>query len=205
MITSVPNLLTLSRIAVIPLIVALFFVEGGAARWGCVLLFSAAAITDYFDGWLARRWGETSNFGRFLDPIADKLLVVTTIVLLIAFDRMTLLTVIPAVIIVCREIVVSGLREFLAALRAGLPVSVLAKWKTAIQMVALGILIAGDAGPAILPVQLIGEVGLWIAGMLTIVTGYDYLKASAPYVMDSDSVKSPKCGPTDAKSVDPAR
>ena len=184
MITSLPNLLTLSRIAVIPMIVALFFVDGDAARWAGCALFTLAAITDYFDGYLARSRQQVSNLGRFLDPVADKLLVVTVIVMLVAFDRMTLITVLPAIIIVCREIIVSGLREYLAALQVGLPVTTLAKWKTGIQMVALGFLIVGDAGPAFLPVQFIGELGLWLAAMMTFITGYDYLRASAPYMVN---------------------
>jgi cardiolipin synthase len=108
MITSLPNLLTLSRIAVIPMIVALFFVDGDIGRWAACALFTAAAITDYFDGYLARARQQVSRFGRFLDPVADKLLVVTLIVMLVAFDRISLITVLPAIIIVCREIIVSG-------------------------------------------------------------------------------------------------
>ncbi len=184
MLTSLPNILTLSRIAVIPVIVALFFINGDVVRWVCCGFFAAAAITDYLDGYLARSREEESKLGQFLDPIADKLLVVTVIVMLVAFDRMSLVTVIPAVVIVCREIIVSGLREFLAELRLGLPVTSLAKWKTTIQLIALGFLIVGDAGPYFLPTQLIGELGLWLAALLTLVTGYDYLKASAPYMTE---------------------
>jgi len=192
MITSLPNLLTLSRIAFIPMIVALFFVDGDASRWAACALFAAAAITDYFDGYLARARHEVSRLGRFLDPVADKLLVVTLIVMLAAFDRISLVTVLPAIIIVCREIIVSGLREFLATLQVGLPVTNLAKWKTGIQLVALGFLIVGDAGPNFLPVQLIGEIGLWLAAAMTFITGFDYMRASAPYMVEDEPRESGK-------------
>ena len=182
-------MLTLSRIAVIPMIVALFFIDGDAARWACCALFTMAAITDYFDGYIARSRQLVSNLGRFLDPVADKLLVVTVILMLVAFDRMSLLTVLPAAIILCREIIVSGLREYLAGLQVGLPVTTLSKWKTGIQLVALGFLIVGDAGPGFIPVQIIGELGLWLAALLTFVTGYDYLRASAPYMVDDKKAR----------------
>lgn len=176
-----PNILTMTRIAMIPAIVGLFYVDGNAARWACCALFVIAAVTDYFDGHLARSRQAVSNLGRFLDPIADKLLVSTVIVMLVAFDRMSLLTVLPAVVIVCREIIVSGLREFLAGLSVPLPVTAMSKWKTTIQLVALGFLIVGEAaGP--LPANLIGELGIWLAAMLTMVTGYDYLRAGMPYI-----------------------
>lgn len=197
MITSLPNLLTLSRIAVIPMIVALFFVDGDIGRWAACALFTAAAITDYFDGYLARARQEVSRLGRFLDPVADKLLVVTLIVMLVAFDRISLITVLPAIIIVCREIIVSGLREFLATLQVGLPVTSLAKWKTGIQLVALGVLIVGDAGPDFLPVQLIGEIGLWLAAAMTFITGFDYMRASAPYMVEDE----PRDSANEAKSA----
>ena len=182
MITSIPNLLTISRVVAIPVIVALFYVEGREWQWLACALFSAAAITDYLDGYFARAWREQSAFGRFLDPVADKLLVAAVILMLVAFDRISGLSVIPALVILCREILVSGLREFLASLQVGLPVSKLAKWKTMIQMVALGFLIVGDSGPAWIPVEFIGDVGLWTAAILTLVTGWDYLRASARYV-----------------------
>ena len=176
MLTSLPNLLTLSRIVVIPVLVAMFFIHGDVARWVACALFVAAAVTDYFDGHFARRWSQISAFGRFLDPIADKLLVSAVILMLVAKDGIAGLVVLPALIILCREVLVSGLREFLATLNVGLPVSRLAKWKTMLQMVALGFLIVGDTGPDAVPVQMIGETGLWIAALLTLVTGYDYLR-----------------------------
>ena len=173
---SLPNLLTLSRILVIPLVVASFYVPGDYARWFACALFSAAGLTDWLDGHMARRWAQQSELGRFLDPIADKLLVAATLFMLTAFDRLSMQAILPALVILCREILVSGLREYLAGLRLGLPVSRLAKWKTAIQMVAIGVLIVGDAGPSFLPVTAIGEALLWVAALLTIVTGYDYVR-----------------------------
>ena len=181
-LTSLPNLLTLSRILAIPIVIASFYVQGDYARWFACALFSAAGVTDWLDGHMARRWEQQSELGRFLDPIADKLLVAATLFMLVATDRLSSGAVLPALVILCREILVSGLREYLAELRVGLPVSKLAKWKTAIQMVAIGVLIVGDAGPAILPVAAIGEMLLWVAALLTLVTGYDYLRAGLAHM-----------------------
>ena len=181
-LTSLPNLLTLSRILVIPLVVASFYINGDYARWFACALFSAAGLTDWLDGHMARRWEQQSEFGRFLDPIADKLLVAATLLMLTAFHRLSPEAVLPALVILCREILVSGLREYLAELRVGLPVSRLAKWKTGIQMVAIGFLIVGNAGPGFLPVEGIGEILLWIAALLTLVTGYDYLRAGLAHM-----------------------
>ncbi|MGH3971629.1 MAG: CDP-diacylglycerol--glycerol-3-phosphate 3-phosphatidyltransferase, partial [Mycobacterium sp.] len=175
-------LLTLSRIVVIPLVIATFYVAGDGAHWlGCVL-FSAAGVTDWLDGHVARRWSQQSEIGRFLDPIADKLLVSATLLMLTAFSRLPAEALLPALVILCREILVSGLREYLAGIRVGVPVSRLAKWKTFIQMVAIGFLIVGDAGPSLLPVTTIGGVLLWLAALLTLVTGYDYLRAGLPHM-----------------------
>jgi cardiolipin synthase len=179
---SVPNLLTLSRILAVPIVVATFYVEGDYARWFACALFTAAAVTDWLDGHVARRWEQQSEIGRFLDPIADKLLVAATLFMLTTTGRLSAGAVLPALVILCREILVSGLREYLAGLRVGLPVSKLAKWKTAIQMVAIGVLIVGDAGPALLPVRAIGEMLLWMAALLTLVTGYDYLRAGLSHM-----------------------
>jgi cardiolipin synthase (CMP-forming) len=176
-LTSLPNLLTLSRILVIPIVVATFYVPGDPARWFACAMFSAAGFTDWLDGHVARRWQQQSEIGRFLDPIADKLLVSATLFMLCAFARLPGEAILPALVILCREILVSGLREYLAGVRVGLPVSRLARWKTTIQMVAIGFLIVGDAGPRALPVTFIGEALLWLAALLTLVTGYDYLRA----------------------------
>lgn len=194
MITSLPNLLTLSRIFVVPVLVVLFYLRGDAATWAALVVFTAAAITDYFDGYFARSRRQLSNLGRFLDPVADKLLVASVILLLVAFDRVTGWTVLPALVILGREIVVSGLREFLAGLRIGMPVSRVAKWKTAIQMVALAFLIVGDASPEAIPAILIGTVGLWVAAALTLISGYDYLRSGLRYMTAPEEGKA---GPGD--------
>jgi len=181
-LTSLPNLLTMSRILAIPLVVATFYVSGDYARWFGCALFAAAGFTDWLDGHMARRWEQQSELGRFLDPIADKLLVSATLLMLTATGRLSDEAVLPALVILCREILVSGLREYLAGLAVGVPVSRLAKWKTTLQMIAIGILIVGDAGPSALPVVRTGEMLLWLAAILTIVTGYDYLRASLSHL-----------------------
>jgi cardiolipin synthase len=182
MLTSLPNLLTLSRIVAIPLIVATFYLGGDLPRWAACFLFVAAAITDFFDGYLARRRNIVSSFGRFLDPIADKLLVAAVLLMLTAFHRLSEITVLPALVILLREILVSGLREFLAELKVGMPVSRLAKWKTGIQMTALPVLLVGDAAPPWLPAQDVGELCLWAAAVLTLITGWDYLRAGLKHM-----------------------
>jgi cardiolipin synthase (CMP-forming) len=181
-LTSLPNLLTLSRILAIPVVVATFYVSGEYARWFGCALFAAAGFTDWLDGHMARRWEQQSELGRFLDPIADKLLVSATLLMLTATGRLSNEAVLPALVILCREILVSGLREYLAGLSVGLPVSRLAKWKTTIQMIAIGFLIVGGAGPRQIPVVWIGEMLLWLAAILTIVTGYDYLRAGLTHM-----------------------
>ncbi|PZW45129.1 cardiolipin synthase [Humitalea rosea] len=180
--TDLPNLLTLSRIAAIPLLVAFAMLRLPWADMAACVVFSIAAITDYFDGKLARDRQQTSDFGRMLDPIADKLLVGAALMLLAGTNRLSILGLIPAIVIMLREILVSGLREYLAALRVGLPVTPLAKWKTGVQMGALGVLLAGDSGAPLvglgwLPIAGIGEAGLWVAAALTLLTGWDYLTA----------------------------
>lgn len=175
--TSLPNLLTLSRILVIPPIVVLFFIEGDMPRWIALGLYAAACLTDFFDGYLARSMGQISKLGRFLDPVADKLLVASVILMLVATGRIAGLVVLPALIILIREILVSGLREHLASISVGVPVSRLAKWKTMIQMFSLGFLIVHNASPAWIPSVWIGEIGVWVAALLTLITGYDYLHA----------------------------
>ena len=188
---SLPNVLTLSRVVMIPLLVAAFFLPWPVANWTALAIFAAASITDFFDGYIARRRAQFSDFGRFLDPLADKLLVAAALLMLAGFDRLPGLAIIPAVVILVREIVISGLREFLAGIKIGVPVSKLAKWKTTIQMVALGFLIVGDAAPAAVPAQLVGEIALWIAAALTIVTGYDYLKAGIGHIVAADAAGGP--------------
>lgn len=186
-LTSLPNLLTLSRILAVPLVVATFYVEGDYARWFACALFSAAGFTDWLDGHMARRWAQQSELGRFLDPIADKLLVASCLLMLAADNSIHGWTLWAAIVILCREILVSGLREYLAALRVSVPVTKLAKWKTTIQLVAIGFLIAGEAGEAILPATtLIGIVLLWISAIFTMYTGWDYFRAGIHHLIEED-------------------
>lgn len=187
MLSSIPNMLTLFRVIAIPGIVALFYLETPLGQWLACGLFALAAITDFFDGYLARAWSQQSAFGRFLDPVADKLLVAATLLLLTGFGQVSGITVLPAVVILSREIVVSGLREFLATVNIGVPVSTLAKWKTMLQMLSIGFLIVGDAGPDFLPTRLIGEGCLWMAAVLTLITGYDYFRAGMRHIEKMDS------------------
>ena len=182
MITNLPNLLTLFRIVVIPLMVAAFFLDFPVANWVSFTLYTAACITDYFDGWLARAWNQVSPLGRFLDPIADKLLIAAALLMLVAKGPIVGHAVVAAVVIMCREVLVSGLREFLAELRVSVPVSKLAKWKTTVQMLALGFLMVGRASPATIPAEDIGLWCLWLAAALTLVTGYDYLRAGLKHI-----------------------
>jgi cardiolipin synthase len=187
MLPNLPTLLTLSRIAAIPGLVALVAFHAPATDLAACILFTLAAITDWLDGRIARQQKLQSELGRMLDPIADKLLVGATLMVLAGMGRLGTLGLYPAIVIMCREILVSGLREFLATLRVGLPVTRLAKWKTGLQMVALGTLLAGDSGAselglAWLHVGAIGGIMLWIAATLTLVTGWDYLHAGITHV-----------------------
>ena len=182
MLTDLPNLLTVSRIAAIPLVMVLVALHDPCGDLAASLVFALAAITDYLDGYLARVRRQISDFGRMLDPIADKLLVGATLMLLAGHHGLSTAGLYPAIVIMLREIMVSGLREYLAGIRIGLPVTRLAKWKTGFQMTALCTLLAGDAGAQViglgfLHVSLIGETMLWIAAVLTLLTGWDYLTA----------------------------
>ncbi len=172
-----PNYLTLFRIAMILALYVCFQVPGHFGDWLTFGVFAVAATTDFFDGWLARRLDVQSGFGRMLDPIADKLMVAASLLLLVAGDIIQDLHVIAALIILCREILVSGLREFLMELRVRLPVSVLAKYKTVIQILAIGFLLSHEGGAAVLAdAHFIGLTLLWIAAALTLLTGYDYVR-----------------------------
>ncbi len=183
---NLPNMLTYGRLAAVPLVVAfLFWPVEFWARWTALAIYCAAAITDFFDGYLARAWSQQSSLGRMLDPIADKLLVAAALLMLVADGTISSWSLWAAIVILCREILVSGLREYLAELRVSVPVSTVAKWKTAAQFVALGFLIAGPAGASVLPGAVtIGVVLLWIAAILTLYTGWDYMKASYDHVGD---------------------
>ena len=195
---ALPNLLTYARIAAVPAVVACMYwqaiLQGGLwLRWIALAIFIAAGITDFLDGYFARMWGQQSTFGRMLDPIADKLLVASCLLMLAVDGTIKGWTVLAAIVILCREILVSGLREYLAELRVSVPVTQLAKWKTAVQLVAVGFLLAGQAGDKLLSVRLGGDdpvvtyigIGLlWLSALVTLYTGYDYFRAGVRHLID---------------------
>jgi cardiolipin synthase len=195
---ALPNLLTYARIAAVPAVVACMYwqaiLQGGLwLRWIALAIFIAAGITDFLDGYFARMWGQQSTFGRMLDPIADKLLVSSCLLMLAADDTIKGWTVWAAIVILCREILVSGLREYLAELRVSVPVTQLAKWKTAVQLVAIGFLLAGPAGDTTMSTVLdrstrvISDIGiglLWISALVTLYTGWDYFRAGVRHLID---------------------
>ena len=187
---ALPNLLTYARIVAVPAVVACLYWQdvpqhGERLRWLAVTIFIAAGVTDFFDGYVARSWGQQSSLGRMLDPIADKLLVASSL-LMLAFDGTILgIHIWAAVVILCREILVSGLREYLAELNVRVQVTKLAKWKTTLQLVAVGFLLAGDAGDAIVPVVTpIGLSLLWLSALLTLYTGWDYFRAGIRHLIE---------------------
>ncbi|HEY8384381.1 MAG TPA: CDP-diacylglycerol--glycerol-3-phosphate 3-phosphatidyltransferase [Microvirga sp.] len=183
---SLPNILTYGRLAAVPAVVGLlFWPEDLWSRWIALAIFVVAAITDYFDGYLARAYAQQSALGRMLDPIADKLLVAACLLMLVADKTIQSWALWAAIVILCREILVSGLREFLAELKVSVPVSRVAKWKTTLQLVSVGFLIAGPAGETVLPGTVtIGIVLLWAAAILTLYTGWDYLKTGLHHMME---------------------
>jgi CDP-diacylglycerol---glycerol-3-phosphate 3-phosphatidyltransferase len=195
---TLPNALTYARIIAVPAVVACMYwqdiLQGGLwLRWMALAIFIAAGVTDILDGYFARIWGQQSSFGRMLDPIADKLLVSACLLMLAADGTIRGWSLWAAIVILCREILVSGLREYLAELRVGVPVTTLAKWKTTAQLVAIGFLLAGDAGDALItsivkvPGLYVTNIGLgllWISALVTLYTGYDYFKAGVRHLMD---------------------
>ena len=188
---ALPNLLTYARIAAVPVVVlCLYFQEvprnGEWLRWLALAVFIAAGVTDILDGYLARKWGELSSFGRMLDPIADKLLVAASLLMLVADGTIRGWSIFAAVVILCREILVSGLREYLAELNVRVEVTWLAKWKTTLQLIAVGFLIAGDAGDAVFAgmVTPSGLSLLWLSALLTLYTGWDYFRAGVRHLID---------------------
>jgi cardiolipin synthase (CMP-forming) len=192
---ALPNLLTYGRIVAVPVLAGLLLWNERAeeitglgvmtARWLALGIYVVAAITDFFDGYLARRWQLQSSLGRMLDPIADKVLVAVVLLVLCGDQILRGGHVWAAIIILAREVLVSGLREYLGQLRMSVPVTQIAKWKTTVQLVAIGFLIAGPAGDAIVPlITWIGIIGLWIAAGLTLYTGYDYFRAGLRHVVD---------------------
>ncbi len=186
---ALPNLLTYARIVAVPAVVACLYwqdiLEGGLwLRWLALVIFISAGVTDVLDGYFARKWGEQSAFGRMLDPIADKLLVASCLLMLAADGTIRGWSLWAAIVILCREILVSGLREYLAELRVSVPVTQLAKWKTTLQLVAVGFLIAGIAGDAVLPVVTpVGLALLWLSALLTLYTGWDYFRAGVRHLI----------------------
>jgi len=187
---NLPNILTYGRICAVPLVVAcLFWPKDDWVRWTALGIYTVAGITDFLDGYLARIWEQQSSMGRMLDPIADKLLVGSVLLMLVHTGDIQSYAVWAAIVILCREMLVSGLREFLAEVRVSVPVSQLAKWKTTAQLVSLGFLIAGSAGDSVLPAgwtHLIGLVLLWLAALLTLYTGYDYFRAGIRHILEED-------------------
>ena len=185
---TLPNLLTLSRILAVPILVFLLWKPGWFDYAVTFVLYCLVGITDYFDGYLARAQGTVSRLGMFLDPIADKIMVAAVIVMLVARPPVEGGPIIhdwhliPALVILLREIIVSGLREFLATLRISVPVSQLAKWKTTLQLVALGALILAGALPHWEWVHVVGLASLWAAAALTLVTGWDYLRVGLKHM-----------------------
>jgi len=181
---NLPNVLTVSRILAVPIVCVLFVFDTTYGNWLTLSVYVYACVTDFLDGYLARTWHQLSSFGRMLDPIADKLLVASLLLVLVGIDRIGGIHLLPAIVILCREVLVSGLREYLAQVNVSVPVSRLAKWKTAVQMVALGVLIVGVRGQSLVldVAYWVGLSGLWAAAALTVVTGYDYLRAGLFHV-----------------------
>lgn len=190
---SLPNVLTYSRIAAVPVVVACIYAQSIMdgplwLRWVALAVFIAAGVTDFLDGYYARIWDQQSAFGRMLDPIADKLLVASCLLMLAADGIIHGWTLWAAIVILCREILVSGLREYLAGLRVSVPVTRLAKWKTTVQLVAIGFLLAGDAGDQVLPMTTqIGLALLWISAIVTLYTGWDYFRAGIRHLIAEDA------------------
>ncbi|UZK70495.1 CDP-diacylglycerol--glycerol-3-phosphate 3-phosphatidyltransferase [Sphingomonas sp. S1-29] len=182
---TLPNILTLSRIFAVPILVALLWWPGWQLGYGIAfVLYCIVGFTDYLDGYLARSQGTVSKLGIFLDPIADKIMVAAVILILVGTHDIEGVHMIAALIILLREIMVSGLREFLGSVRVSMPVSQLAKWKTTLQLVSLGALILGGALPEWPFVKMVGLASLWGAAVLTLITGWDYLRVGLKH-MDS--------------------
>jgi cardiolipin synthase len=187
---ALPNLLTYGRIAAVPIVVGCMYLQsileaGLWLRWVALFVFITAGLTDVLDGYVARAWGQQSSFGRMLDPIADKLLVSSCLLMLAADGTIRGWALWAAIVILCREILVSGLREYLAELRVTVKVTQLAKWKTFLQLLAVGFLIAGEAGDLILPITtLIGLMLLWLSALLTLYTGWDYFRAGVRHLIE---------------------
>ncbi len=180
---NIANSLTMGRLIAIPIMMALFFIPYAWAAWLCLLVYIAAAITDGLDGYIARKYNQISKFGVFLDPIADKIFVMAVIIMLVSGGAIHGIWLVPAMVILAREFLISGLREYLGPKNIQVPVSKLAKWKTGVQMTALGFLVIGEHGNTIVPfTPEIGLIGLLVASVLTIVTGWHYMKVGMQHI-----------------------
>jgi len=196
-VLSLPNLLTYARVVAVPALVLCFYLEGNASRWFSFAVFVFASVSDFFDGYLARAWSQQSAIGRLLDPIADKLLVATALMLLVWSGTIGGWSLLAAIIILVREISVSGLREFLAGLKnVSIPVTRLAKYKTTMQMVAIGFLLIGPPGDHLLRYYFTADLGvvtyvglllLWVSALITLYTGYDYFRASLRHIVEDET------------------
>ncbi|MFA5592521.1 MAG: CDP-diacylglycerol--glycerol-3-phosphate 3-phosphatidyltransferase [Micavibrio sp.] len=193
MMHHLPNLLTVSRIILLPFLIGLFFIPGAAAAWTALAIYTFCAVTDFLDGYIARKYGSTSGFGAFLDPISDKIMVASLLMALATFDRLDGVWMIPAIIILAREFLISGLREYLGPQNIKVPVSRLAKWKTGFQMTSLGFLIMGGYGDKTMQTVFgflvpdistlaTGQILLSVAAVITIITGWNYLKAGIKHI-----------------------
>ncbi|MFH1159232.1 MAG: CDP-diacylglycerol--glycerol-3-phosphate 3-phosphatidyltransferase [Pseudomonadota bacterium] len=190
---NIPNLLSSYRIAILPVLTLFFYIDGATATWINVVIFFFACVSDGLDGYIARSTGQTSIYGKFLDATADKIMIGGVLMLLVAFDRITGVWIIPALIIFIREILVSGLREFLGLYKISVPISRIGKLKTLAQMFACGFLMAGDYGPALVPHSYaIGLFGLVVATVMTVVSGWDYMKAGIETIRNLDAEASEK-------------
>ncbi len=194
MLKKIPNILTIGRIIIVPFFVLAFYLPGFYGDLTACVLFVIASFTDFLDGMLARMMGEESKLGELLDPIADKIIVATALILLVMSGTIKHYAVIAAIIILTREILISGLREFLARGQIKLPVTNLAKLKTFLQMVAIALLLTGETGNKILNfqdynAQTIGIILLWLSAFLTLYTGYEYLRKGIDHAMSEDNKK----------------
>ena len=192
MLKKIPNILTVGRILIVPFFVLAFYLPGFYGDLTALILFIIASFTDFLDGMLARFLGEESKLGELLDPIADKIIVAAALILLVMDGTIRNYEVIAAIIILTREILISGLREFLAKGKIKLPVSNLAKLKTVLQMVSIALLLSGDTGNKIINfqdynAQTIGIILLWLSAFLTLYTGYDYLRKGIDHAIDQDT------------------
>ena len=192
MLRKIPNILTIGRIIIVPFFVLAFYLPGFHGDLTALILFIVASFTDFLDGMLARMLGEESKLGELLDPIADKIIIATALILLVMDGTIRNYEVIAAIIILTREILISGLREFLAKGKIKLPVSNLSKLKTVLQMIAIGLLLSGDTGNKIINfqdynAQTIGIILLWLSAFLTLFTGYDYMRKGIDHAMSEDN------------------